>query len=181
FALTGDGVLGQNLGLAVAAAGDVNGDGFGDIIVADLNFNADDGVAYVVFGKAGVFASTIDLTALNGTDGFIINGFDSRYAGRSVSSAGDVNGDGFDDIIIGIINEGFLDSPGESYVIFGKADFSSSPIIELNSLDGSDGFLVRGLSNGDYAGFTVSGAGDVNGDGLDDLIVGAYRDDPNGD
>ena len=65
---------------------------------------------------------------------------------------------------------------GESYVVFGKADSAS---VDLGALGGG-GFRIDGIDAGDRSGFSVSGAGDVNGDGLDDVIVGAYRADPDG-
>jgi Ca2+-binding RTX toxin-like protein len=98
-----------------------------------------------------------------------------------VSSAGDVNGDGLDDLIIGAFRadpNGNREA-GESYVVFGRSSgFSSS--LNLSSLDGRTGFVLNGIDFGDYSGFSVSSAGDVNGDGLDDLIIGADFADPNG-
>ena len=97
----------EKSGWSVASAGDVNGDGFADLIVgaygADPNgFNS--GASYVVFGKASGFSSSLELSALDGSNGFQINGEAARdQSGRSVASAGDVNGDGFADLIVGAI------------------------------------------------------------------------------
>jgi Ca2+-binding RTX toxin-like protein len=108
-------------------------------------------------------------------------------AGRSVSSAGDVNGDGIDDLIVGApsVLRGRRRwrgrTPlGEAYVIFGRTGATRADI-DLSTLSASDGFvreLVGDAAYDDWAGFSVSSAGDVNGDGIDDLIVGApYGDD----
>ena len=95
-------------------------------------------------------------------------------------SAGDVNGDGFDDIIVGapLGDDGGTDA-GEAYVIFGKAGGFAN--IDLATLAPADGFIIQGDAAGDEAGTSVSSAGDINGDGFDDLIVGAPFGDDGGD
>ncbi len=178
---------GDGAGNSVSAAGDVNGDGFDDLIIgadgADggTGTNPDRGAGYVVFGKAGAFGASVALSGLNGSNGFKLSGVaDSDYAGRSVSAAGDVNGDDFADLIIGAYraDEGGNNS-GAGYVVFGKAGgFGAS--VALSGLDGSNGFKLSGVANDDYAGISVSAAGDVNGDGFADLIIGAYRADESG-
>jgi hypothetical protein len=104
--------------------------------------------------------------------GFVINGAaSSNESGYSVSSAGDVNGDGLADLIVGA-RYGGLNSTGRSYVVFGKTDFAA---IDLNTLESGtgNGFVIKGESNSDNSGWSVSSAGDVNGDGLADLLVAA--------
>ena len=124
------------------------------------------------------FPSLIELSSLNGLTGFQINGeaaFDQ--SGRSVASAGDVNGDGFDDLIIGA--SGANGAAGASYVVFGHAGgFAAN--LELSALNGSTGFQINGGAAVDFSGTSVASAGDVNGDGFDDLIIGAWVADPNG-
>jgi hypothetical protein len=173
-------------GHSVSSAGDVNGDGLDDLIVgaygADPSGKSGAGKSYVVFGKAN--SSAIDLSAIadasNPTGGFVING-EAKYdrSGFSVSSAGDVNGDGLDDLIVGASNA--RSYAGKSYVVFGKANSSA---IDLSAIaDTSNplgGFVINGETASDWSGYSVSSAGDVNGDGLDDLIVGAYGADPSG-
>ncbi|TQV79645.1 integrin alpha [Denitrobaculum tricleocarpae] len=181
FTISGD-AIGDRLGSAVSSAGDVNGDGFDDIIIGAQGGDdggADAGEAYVIFGTAdGV--GDIDLSSLAPEDGFIIQGDAAGdAAGRSVSSAGDVNGDGFDDLIVGAVSgdDGGYNA-GEAYVVFGKA--SGFGTIDLTGLAPADGFVIQGDVAGDLVGQSVSAAGDVNGDGFDDLIVGAYSGDDGG-
>ncbi|MBW4681149.1 MAG: FG-GAP repeat protein [Microcoleus vaginatus WJT46-NPBG5] len=154
-------------GWSVSGAGDVNGDGLADLIVGAPGVpmgQSIPGKSYVVFGKAN--AQAVDLSAL-GTGGFAINGINNfDLAGFSVNTAGDVNGDGLADLIVGAPNP---NGEGQSYVVFGKAD---NQAVDLSAL-GTGGFTINGINNGDRAGWSVSGAGDVNGDGLADLIVGA--------
>ncbi len=172
---------GDQSGVSVSSAGDVNGDGFSDLIIGSRRNDVsgtDSGESYVVFGKASGFASSIQLSTLNGTNGFRISGIDPfDYSGRSVSSAGDVNGDGFGDLIIGAFRaDGGGDSSGESYVVFGKASGFASVLL-LSSLNGANGFKLNGATADDLSGRSVSNAGDINGDGFGDVIVGAFRAD----
>ncbi len=171
-----DGVAGGRSGRSVASAGDVNGDGFSDVIVGAYGANSVTGASYVVFGKASGFASAIDLGSLNGTTGFRLDGIDvSDRSGCSVAAAGDVNGDGFGDIVIGANRgdpNGNFDA-GESYVVFGKASGFASAI-DLGGLNGTTGFRLDGIDASDVSGFSAASAGDVNGDGFADVVIGAY-------
>ena len=158
----------SNSGTSVNDAGDVNGDGFDDLIIgAPGGGGAGVGESYVVFGHNNGFSSSLDMSTLNGTNGFRLRGADENgYSGVSVSGAGDINGDGIDDLIIG------QDTPSgdKAYVVFGQDD-AFSAIFDMGTIDGTNGFVVEGF----YApivGLSVSDAGDVNGDGFDDLIVG---------
>ena len=171
-------------GWSVSGAGDVNGDGLADLIVgvryASPGGNIFAGESYVVFGKADTAPVSLS-TVVAGCGGFVINGIDlGDFSGRSVSGAGDVNGDGLADLIVGA-READPDgnsSAGESYVVFGKAD--GTPVNLSNVAAGSGGFVINGIDPDDLSGHSVSGAGDVNGDGLADLIVGAHFADPGG-
>ena len=175
-------------GSSVASAGDVNGDGYDDLIIGARNGGGSDGNAvtagesYVVFGKAGGFGPSISLNAIAaGTGGFALRGADVEdQVGRSVASAGDINGDGFDDLIIGARYgdgaTGDSSDSGESYLVFGRADGFYSGINLAALAAGSGGtaaFVLFGVDGGDQSGISVASAGDINGDGLDDLIIGA--------
>src|SRR5258707_1163923 len=120
------------------------------------------------------FDPILELSTLDGLQGFKISGVNSNdFSGFTVASAGDVNGDGFDDIVIGAPHADPNGSnAGASYVVFGKASgFSSN--LNLSSLNGSNGFKISGVAGDDNSGFSVASAGDINGDGYDDLIIGA--------
>jgi hypothetical protein len=182
----------DNAGYSVSAVGDINGDGFDDLIVGALNNSDGDiqaGAAYVVFGHSGGFGTTVggvqvlDLSNLSPADGFIIQGDEAMgHLGRSVSAAGDIKGDGFGDLIVGAGDAG---GTGAAYVLFGHAggfgtDVGGEQVLDLGNLSPADGFIIQGDMAGDRAGRSVSAAGDVNGDGFDDLIVGAWRGDDGG-
>lgn len=148
-------------GWSVSGAGDINHDGIADLIVSGI-------FGYVVFGKVGIGASGIlSISSLDGTNGFsLIN--DNSY---SVSSAGDVNLDGIEDLIIG--NKFASSGAGAGYVIFGHTGIGSSGNFDLTSLNGANGFIITGFPASSAGGYCVSGGGDINKDGIADLIIGA--------
>jgi hypothetical protein len=162
-------------GRSVSSAGDVNGDGLADVIVgaygSDPNTLNSAGRSYVVFGQTGTTSINLSaLTVSGNTLGFVINGeVASLLSGWSVSSAGDVNGDGLADVIVGAYN-GY---GGRSYVVYGQTGTTSINLSALSVAGSTAGFVINGQSSYDQSGYSVSAAGDVNGDGFDDLLVGA--------
>ncbi len=184
------GAADDNAGLSVSGAGDVNGDGFDDLIIGAPVASPNgtwSGASYVVYGKNNT--NTVDISVIEtdgDTDGFVIEGITAGdFVGQSVSDAGDVNGDGYDDFIIGAYqadpNE---QNAGATYVVYGRPDVAGDKIgtsIDLTQIAAeTGGFVINGALEDDQSGFSVSGAGDVNGDGYDDLILGAPYADPNG-
>ena len=134
------------------------------------------------------FTSPFELSGLlpenggDGSDGFVINGIGYEdNLGRSVSDAGDVNGDGIDDVIVGAryADPNGISRAGANYVVFGTAD-GFLPSLDVAALDGTNGFAINGVNPQDYSGVSVSGCGDFNGDGIDDVVVGALYADPDG-
>jgi hypothetical protein len=152
-----------DFGESVAGAGDVNGDGFADVIVGAREYDngqVNEGAAFVYFGSPGAFDATPDAQLESDQAGAIF--------GDSVAGAGDVNGDGFADVIIGAPFHGrSAENAGSAFVYLGGAgDFDLTFDARLDSSQASAGL-----------GISVAGAGDVNADGFDDLIVGAWRHD----
>ncbi len=171
----------DGFGFDVGGGGDVNGDGFDDVIVgapsADHNTRSGSGSAYVVYGAAS--GTNLDLLSLTAARGFVIDGeLANDQAGYSVAGGGDVNGDGLDDVVVGAnaTSHNSRSTSGTAYVVYGSATTST---LDLSGLTTARGFRVDGAAAFDGTGCGVGAAGDVNGDGFDDVIAGALGADNN--
>jgi hypothetical protein len=151
---------GSAFGSSVASAGDINGDGYSDLIIGAYGVANATGAVYIYLGGPGGLASTA-AAVVSGPDG------SGGSFGQSVASAGDVNGDGYADVIIGA--PGATMFTGKAYVYFGGPVGATGAMLTLgHSLLGSAGTYTE-------FGASVASAGDVNGDGFPDLLVGAYE------
>lgn len=127
------------------------------------------------------YSPVLETSDIGGNTGFRILGAEADdYSGLPVSLAGDVNGDGFADRMIGAPGADPNDErSGIAYVVYGTGTGFANTI-DLTSLNAATGARLNGTAEQDFAGWSVSGAGDVNGDGIDDMIVGAIGADENG-
>lgn len=172
-----DGTLGvQLIGLpanqrnvAVAATGDITGDGIGDLLVG----SPDGAAAYVVHGRTnfgGAFVGLNDPAAVRRLLGPV-----GSWFGFAVSGIADINGDGYRDVAVGgpfASTDSTNNQAGMTYVVYGGP--ALPPVLDASTLDGGNGgFRVLGASTMDRSGWSVAAGGDVNGDGRPDLLVGA--------
>ena len=165
---------GDQLGISVSTAGDINQDGCDDIIIGAPGKST----AYVIYGKTA-YTTNIDLSVTNlnpTTTGFKIKGVDGAQFGYSVSTAGDINKDGRADMIMG--SHMLSSERGSAYVIYGKTSYSSDFDLSVTPLiSSSTGFTITGNLAGDHFGFSLSAAGDVNKDAYDDIVIGGDNKD----
>ena len=151
-------------GHSVASAGDVNGDGYDDVIVGALDNDdgaTDAGKAYIFLGGPAMDnTADISFTGQNA----------SAFFGNSVSSAGDVNSDGYDDVIVGAYHNSDNGTyAGKVYLFYGGTE-----------MDTTADLVIEGETAWDFLGISISSAGDMNGDGYDDIIIGAKSNDEGG-
>jgi len=160
----------DSAGYAVAAPGDVDGDGLGDLLISAPGADSGGGSSGTVYLVLGGFANAI--VSLSSADATLI-GDSGDSAGTALDSAGDQDGDGLPDLLIAATayNEGGSFT-GATYVVSGLV---SGP----NALASADATLT-GEGGGDHSGVAVADLGDTNGDGWDDLMIGAYGTDDNG-
>jgi len=173
----------DRLGSSVISDSDINGDGIADLIIsapsADPNGIINAGSTYVAFGGTTVgVGGSLEASSLDGTNGFVINGInEGDFLGGSVISGSDINADGIADLIISapLADPNGITEAGSTYVVFGGTTVGAGGSVDLSSLDGNNGFVLNGIAVRDLSGYSISGAGDINGDGIDDVIIGALE------
>ena len=177
------------VGSAVSAAGDFDNDNYDDLLIGDPTGNGNNGVYYLLSGEALTNAANgvINLASLTATDGWTFSGssFNGRM-GQSLSGGGNVNGDSIPDFLVGAPYFSLDFSTLESYPLIGGASLvtairTSSSVVDLNTEGTTAGLGVMGGIVEDYVGLAVSIVSDINGDGLDDMVLGsAYSSAANG-
>ncbi len=164
---------GDRFGFSIANIGDLNGDGVDDIAVGANADGVDRGVIHVMFmNRNGSVSNTIEINN-NTLNGPVLS--DGDRFGSSIANIGDLNGDGVDDIAVGANADGV--NRGAIHVMFMNSNGSVSNTIEINNN------TINGpvLSDGNRFGSSIANIGDLNGDGVDDIAVGAYSITPDGD
>jgi len=151
---------GEQAGWSTGGAGDVDGDGLADMLIGAPGNSArgsDSGQAYLVPGGVSGAVNLADMPGLQGDD-------EGHYAGWSVAGAGDVDGDGLDDVLVGAV--GWEEFTGVTYLV-------TATVNGTMRLESAATASFPGEREGSFAGWSVDGAGDVDGDGAADLIIGA--------
>jgi len=154
-----DGLLGQS----VASSGDLNGDNIDDLVIGAPAA----GRVYIIYGQSGYH----DGTSIDEADVIFTEENSGDYAGYSVAIIDDMNEDGKDELLIGAYKHN--NRTGRTYLIYG-AELSGT--ISLSDVGNSvSGAYFFGENENDYSGFAISSAGDVDGDGKGDFLIGAYN------
>jgi hypothetical protein len=160
----------ENLGGSVANAGDVNGDGVDDLLVGAVNGSN----VFVVYGQPDARSTVLNAGSLTDEQGYRISGPLGSNTGFSVANAGDVNGDGVPDALVGL--------PSGAFIVFGQR--TASPVtVQLSDIGtpgNTQGYAISGGANDEFVGSSGAGIGDVNGDGVPDVLVGGMSSNHNG-
>jgi hypothetical protein len=157
----------RNSGLALNSAGDFNNDGDSDVLFSAIQINPYQNVIYILFLNPDIIKQDIIIDNLEANKGYFkITAPLFSFAGFSLSNLGDINQDGFDDIIIGSIPYSGRYLTQKSYVIYGRNSLGKLTLSEITE---KDGFTIIG------GGFMVGGPGDVNNDGIPDIMISSYQ------
>jgi FG-GAP repeat protein len=171
----------DHAGTSVARAGDVNGDGIGDVIVGAPGANSVAGSAYVIYGRGTADPGNVDLAEITTTQsarGMRIDGAVANDdAGAAVAGGQDLNGDGQSDIIVGAplaANNGRFHS-GSAYVVYGEqtADPADLNLADIATAAAARGMRIDGAVAGDGAGLELTAVRDLNDDGIPDAVISA--------
>ena len=166
---------------AISAGGDINGDGYEDLIVGAPSHNGNVGRSYVVFGGPTVGKNgLVPLSSLNGTNGFKLDGEKAGdNSAWSLAGIGDFNADGYSDLFVRAVyaSPGSVNQAGRCYVVFGGPTVGNTGLIALSNLNGVNGFKLDGELASDRIGFIVGNTQwDVNGDGINDILFAGNGD-----
>ena len=169
------------VGSQVASAGDINDDGFGDFMLIDAGPGSDEPVFYVVYGAEGGLGAEFDISTSDGVSKLGGVSAASVSSGVDMAAVGDVNGDGVDDIIVSRAAGG-PNGRGEAALLFGSTS-GLGDNVDLDDIPDGAGFRFSAGVNDFRTGLAVTGAGDLNGDGVNDLVIGspAYNPESNAD
>lgn len=164
-------ISGTNQTIALTSL-DINGDGFDDVAIGDSRVGGP--ITRVIFGHSGSFGTSVNAETLTGFNGFTIVAPARERAGLTLGAAGDVNGDGYEDLLVGLPHApgSHQVRAGAVYLVFGRAGGFDAQL-NLADLTLDQGVRLGGFAKDQMAGWSVSSAGDVNGDGFADVVIGA--------